>query len=109
MKKAIFYSILCLIMLALNSCASTKSPEPLHRSIHPKDYYTSSFPTKNVSDQLQQIQRSVLRVTSRAFYKIYTFNNPFITLTKIRTAHNFKKLASDTSDFNHAKAGTAVC
>jgi hypothetical protein len=108
-KKICLLSVILFALCALDGCASMKQQERPAAHGTDKKYYTSSFPTRDVSAQLQKIQQSVKRITSHASYTMYHFTSPAITIKTIQEAGNPGRLPSIKSTVHHNRAGTAVC
>ncbi|MDX1637778.1 MAG: serine protease [Balneolaceae bacterium] len=69
--------------------------------------YTSAFPYRDISDQLNSVYRSVKRITITGVYRIYYFENQPVTLQQVRGG-NLKKLASRSITKDQSVAGTAI-
>jgi hypothetical protein len=109
MKLARFFAVILFALGVLGGCASVKKQEKPVNHRNNSDYYTSSFPTRDVSTRLQKIQQSVKRITSQAAYTMYSFENPTITMKTIRGGGGPGRLPSTKSTVHHGRAGTAVC
>lgn len=107
MKRLVFLSIF--ILTVVSSCTSIKTHQRDIIPSSPNTSYSSSFPTKNVSAKLQQIQKSIQQVTAEAVYKMYHFKNRFVTRQMIRQAGGPDSLAARQSLYHNNKAGTAIC
>lgn len=70
--------------------------------------YTSAFPTRSVSGQLERIQNSVRRLSSTASYTTYYFDGQNLTLEQLQEAGNLESLATRRASVERNKAGTAV-
>lgn len=71
------------------------------------DHYTSSFPQKDVTEELKMAQQSVVRIVSTAFYNNYAFSQQYITLDDIKT-NNPKDISTDHFSSEESTAGTSV-
>jgi hypothetical protein len=109
MKLACFFAVILFALGALDGCASVNQQEKSVNHRNNSDYYTSSFPTRDVSTRLQKIQQSIKHITSQAAYTMYSFKNATITMKTIREAGGPGHLPSTKSTVHHGRAGTAVC
>lgn len=98
--------ILWLTGTLLYGCASAGQPIP-HYSIEEGGYYTSTFPSQEVSKRLSRIQQSVQRITSTAIYTIYLLGDKQITAAALPQA-NLDSIAARIIHIDQSKAGTAV-
>lgn len=71
------------------------------------EHYTSSFPQKDVSRQLQRIHKSVLRIVTTGFYNNYSFEKRYITLNDIKT-NDLDDIASGVYNSEGSTAGTSI-
>lgn len=71
------------------------------------DYYTSSFPRQDVTDELKKAQQSVVRIVSTAFYENYAFEERYITLDDIKT-NDPRDIASEHFSSEESTAGTSI-
>lgn len=96
-----------LVFLVVYSCASSSSTRrPFYDN--EKGYYTSAFPTKDVTSQLADIQRSVLRITSTSIYSTYFLDSTTnLTLDELKQL-DIAQVASRQSTIDQSKAGTAI-
>ncbi len=111
MRRRLYLYLYCLWLIGLSSCASSNQQNRtvnVPAGVKESSSYTSSFPSKDVSRQLSQIQKSVQRITSTVFYNTYFFDSGNITMQDIQEAANTEALASGKSTIDHSKAGTAI-
>lgn len=96
-----------LVAALLCGCASSNN-QPAPRYPTDNQYYTSSFPNRDVSRKLTAIQESVLRITSTSIYSTYFFDdNANVTLEMLKGA-DIAQLSSNRSTIDQSKAGTAI-
>lgn len=69
--------------------------------------YTSSFPQKDVTEELKKAQQSVIRIVSTAFYNNYAFAQDYITLDDIKT-NGPMKISIDQFSSEESTAGTTI-
>jgi S1-C subfamily serine protease len=71
------------------------------------DPYTAAFPQRDISASLQDVQQSMVRITTTVFYNTYTFNKPRITSADIQT-NEPAAIASQQFSSEESTAGTSV-
>jgi len=69
--------------------------------------YTTSFPTKDVSRQLSDIQESVKRISSTGIYITYFIEDRLITEEELK-ALDIEEIATRKMTSNESTAGTAI-
>lgn len=100
------YSAFCFLVLLLWGCASSNTARrPFYDS--EKGYYTSAFPSRDVTPQLATIQRSVLRITSTSIYTTYFLEDSNVTFEELAQI-DIDEVASSESTVDNSKAGTAI-
>ena len=105
MAKGYAFLILICINGFLFSCSS--SEQTATQQSKSTKYYTSAFPNRDVSKQLQDAQESILRILVTSFYKSYTFPNQRITLSDVKT-NELKDIAIRSLTSEESTAGTAI-
>ena len=99
------YQLLYLLLL-LSGCVSSGRPvadKPVQRE---GNYYTSAYPNRNISSQLEAIQRSVKRISSTVIYQTFYFDDQLVTEEQLK-GNDIKDLASHSIARNESTAGTA--
>lgn len=84
---------------------SNKTPSNNQPTV--SNYYTSAFPTRDVSDLLKEAQQSVVRIVSTGFYDSYSFEGKYVTLADINT-NKPKDLANNFFSSEESTAGTSI-
>lgn len=102
------YRIFSLIVICslVWSCASNPPPtedRPARRS----GSYTTSFPTKDVSRQLGNIQNSIKRISATGIYITYYIEDRLITEEELKTV-DIEDISTRTLTSNESTAGTAI-
>lgn len=104
MNKASIISII-LIFALLGSCApKTMVTTP---STEKAKTYTTSFPTRDVSRELKNIQKSVKRISATGIYATYYIDDRLITREGLK-AFDLQNIASRKVSSNESTAGTAI-
>ncbi len=98
--------ILILSGCLLSSCASTVPAERRDSQTISKTY-TTSFPTRDVSDQLQNVQESVVRISSTGIYRTYVIEGRLFTKSDLENV-DVEEVASRSITSNESTAGTAI-
>ncbi|WP_138432132.1 S1 family peptidase [Fodinibius saliphilus] len=70
-------------------------------------HYTTSFPTHDVSKQIEDARSAVLRIISTSFYNSYTFDKAYLTLNDIKT-NNPQDIAAGYYSTEQSSAGTGI-
>lgn len=98
--------LLSLTAAFVASCtATTKIAEP---TLQPTDpYYTSAFPVHDVSDQLEDIQKSLVRIASTGVYRTYRVADMNITEAQLDTL-DLENSSLRYERFEETTAGTAT-
>jgi S1-C subfamily serine protease len=109
MKDSWLFSIILIVLCTLGGCASVKQQTQSVNHRTSKHYYTSSFPSRDVSKQLQKIQKSVKRISSQAVYTMYSFKSQAVTMKMIQKAGSLDSLQTIKTSVHHGRTGTAVC
>lgn len=94
-----------LIAACTTTYEATDSPQQKERATAP--YYTTAFPDMDVSRQLDEIRRSVVRVTSSGFYNSYLLENQEITGDDI-SGLDLDKEAAERLSIEESTAGSAI-
>lgn len=105
MKYLTLFITLC-SLIGFGGCTSTGETRT-NTSTADQAYFTSSFPHRDISPQLSQIQPSIQRVTSTVFYEVYFFEDKNLTADQLQGT-NIVELASRKSSIDQSKAGTAI-
>lgn len=97
-----------LICSLIWGCASNK---PVYDSedVPTKDSrtYTTSFPTRDVSDQLKEVRESVKRISATGIYVTYFVEDRLLTYNDLETT-DIEDIASRKITSNESTAGTAI-
>ncbi len=105
---ALFLRIPTFLLAALIMLGCASSHPPGQRpSPGITDAYTTSFPTRDVSDELKDILRSVKRISASGIYVTYTFNDRLITREELKTV-DVNEIADNTISSTASTAGTAI-
>lgn len=104
MKKVL---LLILMGSLAISCSNTSYVSDNVEKQTDSKYYTSAFPSQDVSQYLEKAEESILRIVSTAYYQNYYFNNPRITLHDIET-NDLSKIADSQVSTENSSAGTAI-
>ena len=111
MKLLRYILLLLTLGVLLYSCSSSQQSAQSSQSnaTDPQttERYTSSFPTKGVSQQLQDVQQSIYRIVSTGFYISYTFDKKYITIDDVR-ANDLEEISSNTYSFEESTAGSSI-
>lgn len=106
MKKwSLFISVICISGLLISCNSSSLITQS--SSSTTTEYYTSKFPQREVSEQLQNAQSSILRIVTTSFYRTYTFEEQHITLSDIKT-NNPEDIAAEYFSTEESTAGTSI-
>lgn len=105
-KRIAIFSFIIGISYFLLSCST---PEPSVTKKQPKqsEYYTTSFPTRDVAKQLTNARESILRILVSTYYNTYNFGDRYITLADIKT-NKPKDIASEYFSSEQSTAGTSI-
>lgn len=98
--------LLILIGSLTISCSNTSYVSTTEKQT-PSKYYTSAFPTRNISPSLQRAKNSLIRIVSTAYYQNYYFDDPRITLQDIKT-NDLSKIADSQVSIENSSAGSAI-
>ncbi|MBN2731738.1 MAG: trypsin-like peptidase domain-containing protein [Balneolaceae bacterium] len=101
------YILYAIVFLVIYSCVSSNSSRLPYFNPE-KGFYTSSFPTKDVSPQLTRIQQSVLRITSTSIYTTYFFGDDINLTVEMLKEKDINKMQLRKSTIDQSKAGTAI-
>ena len=94
------------IILLIASCKTKETiPDYLY---NPDGRYDSEFPDKSVSDNLNDISRTIKKIDCLAFYMTYTFPPDNNLRKSALTEENIKSNAINNEITNEAVAGTAT-
>lgn len=99
-----------MIVIFAISCAS--SGETVSNKAEPeeqeaKTFYTSTLPSKEISEKLSAIQKSIKRITATAVYETFYFENEPVTFAQA-DSQNLSMLSSRTTTITESTAGTAI-
>lgn len=95
------------LLLACSSSDNFSTPSTNGDRDSSSPYYTTAYPQRNISAQLERARESIVRIVSTSFYNSYTFNKPFLTLSDIKT-NNLRTIATDFFSTEESTAGTAI-
>lgn len=100
-----YISIILLCSLGWGCASNTPARNDL--SFENRKTYTTSFPTRDVADQLKNIRKSVIRISSTGIYVTYFFEDRLLTDKDLK-AVDVKDIASRRITSNESTAGTAI-
>ena len=83
--------------------ASAGKPGPAKIS----ESYNSTYPQREISEELEEARQSLVRILSTAFYNNYIFEEKFVTLSDI-TTNNPKDISTQYFSSEESTAGTAI-
>ncbi|MGK7370488.1 MAG: S1 family peptidase [Candidatus Halalkalibacterium sp. M3_1C_030] len=98
--------MLLLSLSLILGCASNIPSERQEASKESKSY-TTSFPTRDVSDQLQDIKESVIRISSTGIYRTYVIKGRLLTKSDLQKL-DIEEVAFRSFTSNESTAGTAI-
>lgn len=98
--------ILALAVFFLWSCGSTETVER-KESTKVSSTYTTSFPTRDASDQISSIRESVIRISSTGIYRTYILEDKMLTRNDLNGI-NIQDMATRNITSNESTAGTAI-
>lgn len=101
-----FISVVVILGISLSCSSSSKHISPSSQKSS-SDNYTTAFPQRDISAQLEQAHRSILRIVTTDFYNTYTFEENFVTLADIKT-NNPKDIATQFFSTEESTAGTSI-
>ena len=104
MKKKYIY-IYILTILFITGCSANKNIPAENPT--KSTTYTSAFPTKDVSKNLEKIQRSVVRISSTAQYTTYFFEDEPVIKSQLKEL-NIREIATRRLSETKSSAGTAI-
>lgn len=98
-----------LIALLIGACSGSSqvTSEQRQEPQSTAPYYTSSFPHKDLSQELRQIQQSVIRITATGYYRSHLIRNPDVTRDQI-SGMDLKEASLETMQTEESTAGTAI-
>ena len=107
MTRLVNISII-LVCSLLWSCASNIPADTEEKEFAKnKRTYTTSFPTRDVSDELQDIRKSIIRISATGIYVTYLIEDKLLTLNDLQ-AINIEDIATRKITSNESTAGTAI-
>ncbi|HKL17865.1 MAG TPA: serine protease [Halalkalibaculum sp.] len=92
--------------LLLWSCASN-IPSERPETPEISENYTASFPTRDVSDLLQDVRKSVIRISSTGIYRTYIIEGRLLTKSDLEGV-DIEEIATRSFTSNESTAGTAI-
>lgn len=104
-----YFNIFLLLIFSLCTflgCASNV-PADKQQSSKKSNSYTTSFPTRDVSEQLQDIKESVIRISSTGIYRTYAISGRLLTNSDLKTV-KIEEIATRSFTSNESTAGTAI-
>ncbi len=99
--------ILIILLCSLVWGCASNAPVSNNESTEDRKTYTTSFPTRDVSDQLKNIRKSVIRISSTGIYVTYFFEDRLLTNEDLKKV-DVKDLATRRITSNESTAGTAI-
>lgn len=97
--------ILCAVMLG----GCTQSYQVTVDDLPETDpFYTSGYPIADVSDQIEKIQESIIRITSTARYRVYLIEDDINMTAAEADTINPENFASDLTMVEESSAGSAI-
>lgn len=107
MNAFIRYYLILVLPLGYVGCTSLKQAvDESSSSPVSTRYYTSAFPSRDISAQLSNIQRSVKRISATAIYQTYYMDEQLITMDYLK-GNDLEDLAINTVTQNESTAGTS--
>jgi len=93
--------IIPIFLLLIISAGCTKNIYISDKESKKSTGYTSAFPTRDVSNLLEEAKQAIIRIVSTAHYNNYQFQAPYITLADAKT-NNLSQIAdyNFTSEVN---------
>lgn len=106
--KNLAYSIgLLLIFVLMGGCTQTYqvTVDDLPET---DPFYTSGYPIADVSDQIEKIQQSIIRITSTARYRVYLLEDDVLINAAEADTINPADIAMDQTTVEESAAGSAI-
>lgn len=100
-------NILIILLCSLVWGCASNAPVSNNESTKDSKTYTTSFPTRDASDQLKNIRKSVIRISSTGIYVTYFFEDRLLTNKDLNTV-DVKDIATRRITSNESTAGTAI-
>ena len=104
--KRLNWSILFLMLLS-TGCVSTYEVT-LDDIPETAPFYTSGYPIADISDQIEKIQQSVIRITSTARYRVYLLDSDVNMTAAEADTINAAEIAVDRTSVEESTAGSAI-
>ena len=89
------------------SCSTTAPFERSEESIKATTNYTTSFPTRDVSEQIRSVKESVIRISSTGIYRTYIVEDRMLTKADLNSV-DIEDIATRNITSNESTAGTAI-
>lgn len=109
MRYLIYIPLLAALALSACSAANEASrvTEESPGSATTAPYYTSAFPDTDVSENISEIQESVVRITATGFYRSYLLSDSNITRDQLQDI-DLGSSSAETMQTEESTAGTAI-
>lgn len=107
LSPKLFFSILILMLIWVGACSSTEQSIDNTEAVEESEFYTTAFPSQNLSKSLQRAEESIIRIISTSFYDTYSFNKPNVTLSDIKS-NRLKEISSHSHSTEESSAGTSI-
>lgn len=105
MRNGLAFIIIFAAGNLFSSCVNTgQIPHSPERS---SEYYTTTFPRREISQQLEMARKSILRIISTSFYDNYKFKENRVTLADVKT-NNPEDIAARSFSTKESTAGTSI-
>ncbi|SMO66728.1 S1 family peptidase [Fodinibius sediminis] len=107
MDKYVAFTSFFFLTLWVTSCSVPQESSVSAARTGQPDTYTTAFPHRDISDQLEDAQESLIRIVSTSHYNTYVFDKPEVRLSDVRTS-NLKEIASQQYSDDESTAGTSI-
>jgi S1-C subfamily serine protease len=107
MTKLFSKLFLLLLVLWVGACSSSEQSINQTAPVEKTEFYTTAFPSQNLSQSLQRAEESIIRIISTSFYDTYAFNEPNITLSDVNT-NRLEDISSHHHSSEESSAGTSI-
>ncbi|GAA5523369.1 S1C family serine protease [Aliifodinibius salicampi] len=96
-----------LILIGIGACRSSEQTIDQPKAVEESEFYTTAFPSQNLSESLQRAEEAIIRIISTSFYDTYSFNKPSVTLPDVNT-NRLEDIASHSHSTEESSAGTSI-
>ncbi|WP_176719390.1 S1 family peptidase [Rhodohalobacter halophilus] len=107
MKRSVWWLLIALFIGLGAGC--TQTYEVTVDDLPETDpFYTSGYPIADVSDQIESIQQSIIRITSTARYRVYLIEDGINMTSAEADTINPAEFAMDQTTVEESSAGSAI-